>query len=47
MRPPLPDDVERSAYAEEFVSNCLQMYVLLYNYHWSRYQVTYYECRSQ
>ncbi|GAA5863411.1 hypothetical protein JCM1840_007517 [Sporobolomyces johnsonii] len=25
MRPPLPDDVERSAYAEEFVSNCLQI----------------------
>lgn len=25
MRPPLPDDVERSAFAEEFVSNCLQI----------------------
>ncbi|GAA6007914.1 hypothetical protein JCM11491_006537 [Sporobolomyces phaffii] len=25
MRPPLPDDVERSVYAEEFVSNCLQI----------------------
>ncbi|GAA5960312.1 hypothetical protein JCM3765_007469, partial [Sporobolomyces pararoseus] len=25
MRPPLPDDVERSQFAEEFVSNCLQI----------------------
>ncbi|GAA5894988.1 uncharacterized protein JCM6883_002283 [Sporobolomyces salmoneus] len=25
MRPPLPDDVERSAFAEQFVSNCLQI----------------------
>ncbi|GAA5924367.1 mitogen-activated protein kinase kinase kinase BCK1 [Sporobolomyces koalae] len=25
MRPPLPDDVERSVFAEQFVSNCLQI----------------------